>query len=399
MKLLLTLIPVTLNLLLMTALAAKHGLAYLSLPPWSLTLPLWLLWLLLISSVTLYRYSWQLLCSALQLPHTISAWLAKLHRQCHERHLVTGLIASQLASWQDAEQNLIAGLGALPTTAINYLFAAQAAYKQGAWERCQQHLRQLNATTAAIKLASAILAIKVAVAQHCYQQAFAELVSLSKQQPYQPSLAQLVSHCTQQDLPWEQLLTLLGIVTQHKIAKRQALHAINKAIYSALLHQAQQQQRPQQQLLDLWQHTPQQVRLEPCILAAFVQLLLTAPHTTEEFELLIRKLLQQSWQPELVLWYGLLPAPANKQLQFITTCYQRYGREPLLLLSAGRLASRCQLWGQAKAYLLESLSKAPRPDTNFALAALFTKLGEERQALNYYQAGIQKQTQFYQVNI
>ena len=398
-KTLIILVAVLINLLLIVGLAATHGLAYLTIPPWTIALPLWLLWLLCLIIMLLYRCFWQLLCHIWQLPQNIRLYWSKLKQRRHEKNLLTGLIASQMASWADAEQNLINGCDKHTPTAINYLFAAQAAYQQGAWECCRHYLGQITTTSPQLQIASAALQIKVALAQQQYQQALNQLASTSQSQPYQPLLPQLVIYYTQQAMPWEQLLALLPLVAQHKIAKRQNLAAINKVIYIALLKQAPKQQITQQQLLKLWHNTPQQLRLDPELLAKFVQLLLHEPNTIKEFELLIRKLLSQSWQPSLVLCYGLLPADASHQLKFITACYKQYGRNALLLLSAGRLASRCELWGQAKTYLLESLNKEARADTNLALAALFTKLGEERLALSYYQAASQYHEQFYQANL
>jgi len=75
-------------------------------------------------------------------------------------------------------------------------------------------------------------------------------------------------------------------------------------------------------------------------------------------------------------------------LKFAESLLAGHARDPILLLTLGRLSSRSNLWGKAKGYLEESIDVKPMPESYRELATLLEKQGEHVAANVYYQKGL-----------
>jgi len=62
--------------------------------------------------------------------------------------------------------------------------------------------------------------------------------------------------------------------------------------------------------------------------------------------------------------------------------------DPALLLTAGRLCIRNQLWGKARSYLESSLSIRPSPAAYHELGQLMLDVGEQDAASDAFQKGL-----------
>src|SRR5690606_6890583 len=109
----------------------------------------------------------------------------------------------------------------------------------------------------------------------------------------------------------------------------------------------------------------------------------------EDAESLIRGVLRQNWDDELVLQYGLLRTPdPSRQLGRAEAWLREHGDTPILLLTCGRLCMRNSLWGKARSYLESSVALGPRVDAWYELAKLMQHTGEPDRAIEYTRKGL-----------
>ena len=81
-----------------------------------------------------------------------------------------------------------------------------------------------------------------------------------------------------------------------------------------------------------------------------------------------------------------------KQLKFAESLLSGHAKEPVLLLTLGRLSVRNKLWGKARTYLEESIEINPLPEAYRTLASVLDELGEHDAAMVQYQRGLELAT-------
>src|SRR5699024_8522134 len=114
----------------------------------------------------------------------------------------------------------------------------------------------------------------------------------------------------------------------------------------------------------------------------------------EQAAKLIRGHLKRHWDPALALLFGDLETrDATGQLTTVEHWLKQYGEEPELLLVAGQLCLRSQLWGRARSYFETSLKSLSRPDALMVLGHLFEQLEQPDEARMAYRQGLEMRLQ------
>ena len=67
---------------------------------------------------------------------------------------------------------------------------------------------------------------------------------------------------------------------------------------------------------------------------------------------------------------------------------KKYGSDPVLFLTLGKISIRNSLWSKAKEYLQKSNNLAKSPDVYFELANLYRNQGDYKQSVIYFEKGI-----------
>jgi HemY protein len=130
------------------------------------------------------------------------------------------------------------------------------------------------------------------------------------------------------------------------------------------------------------------LRKNPAFLTSYVKQLQHYPQVADIAVKLIQKSLKKSYQASLVRMYGLLPSEQPlKQLIQAEKWLNKYPHESVLLLTLGRLAMRCELWGKARRYFTDSLALEKNPEAYAEQGKLLEQLGEANAALRSYRAG------------
>jgi HemY protein len=110
---------------------------------------------------------------------------------------------------------------------------------------------------------------------------------------------------------------------------------------------------------------------------------------TADCELLLRNALKKQWDNMLVRLYGLvLGNDTNKQLAVAESWLQNHARDPVLLLSLGRICMLNKLWGKARDYLQESINVQAIPEAYYEFAKLHEYEGNKEEAAVCYEKGL-----------
>ncbi|MEJ2140517.1 MAG: tetratricopeptide repeat protein [Gammaproteobacteria bacterium] len=141
-------------------------------------------------------------------------------------------------------------------------------------------------------------------------------------------------------------------------------------------------------LQELWDALPRHLRNKPPLIAARVRALVRQGQP-QEGETILRKTLNSEWSEQLVRLYGTIDGVDVKAaLKNAEKWLQQRPNDAALLLTAGRLCVRKQLWGKARSYFESSLGLQPSPEVWHELGKLLNRMGEEQAAFDAYQKGL-----------
>jgi uncharacterized protein HemY len=160
-------------------------------------------------------------------------------------------------------------------------------------------------------------------------------------------------------------------------------------VYSYLLQSTAQRQEGEKALRAMWDKIPRTLRQQPRLIYCYAQQLGSYPARVAEVSDLINKVLKKSWNADLVKLYELLVAENPvRQLGRAEYWLTLYPEQPILLLTLGRLAIKCQLWGKARHYLEESLKLDKNLEVCLEYGNLLQQLGDSTAAMLIYKNGL-----------
>ena len=137
-----------------------------------------------------------------------------------------------------------------------------------------------------------------------------------------------------------------------------------------------------------WQQIASSLRQQPELLLTYAQGLHQLG-ADDEAESLLRKAIKLGCDARMVRLYGLLRSKdAAKQLQLAEGWLQQHPKDPLLLLSLGRLCLSNELWGKARDYFEASLLLQADADSCAELARLLAQMGEIERSNQLLQQGL-----------
>lgn len=321
------------------------------------------------------------------MPASVSAWRKHKRQELSEKCLTKGLLALVEGNWRVAEKALVKGVKYTNKPLVNYLCAARAAQRLGKVDYRDYYLRLANAEDQKSKLAIGLTQAELQISEQQTEQALATLMHLREQQPNQKQV-KLMLLKTYSDLhAWRDLLSLLPELERKKLLPKETIVATKLKSYSGLLSEAGEHANKKELEL-IWSEIPRKYRQELHILEVYTGEKLKFADTAD-CEPLLKNAIKHKWDTEIVRLYGLVQGDDPvKQLTFAESLQGGHARDPVLLLTLGRLAMRNSLWGKASAYLKESIQINPLPESYRELAILLEKQGDYSAASSYYQQGL-----------
>lgn len=332
-------------------------------------------------------YGLKLLFALLRLPATIQDTMRQRRVERAQQSFEAGLLKLLEGRWTAAEIDLVRRAADHPTPALNYLLAARAAQRSGIAARRDQYLELAAAQGDGPVFATQLLRAELQFEQDAAS-AVPLLQELRRQDPTHPYVIELLARAYARTQAWEPLRLLLS--------GSEAPRALPPARYKALLARALAEALAQaavsarlDALKSLWESAPAEMRAAPEVRLAYVAGLARLGADAEVAAQVVQ-MLKSQWDAALVRLYGELSGvdPVT-QLATVEGWLTQQGEKPELLLAAGRVCTRNQLWGKARTYLDGALRLQPTADAFLALARLCEQMRQPADAALFYRRGLE----------
>lgn len=324
------------------------------------------------------------------------AWLWRVPRQLGEatararlrwagRQATRGYIAIAEGKLDRGERLLTRGARRSGAPLMNYLAAARLAHQRNDPARRDGWLRlayeQEPAATDAVLLAQA----EMQMDDQAFDEALATLDRIRERSPRHAQALKLLAALHWRRRDWRELVELLPTLRAMPPMPQARLERWSIDAFEALLGEPALDKAG---LESLWDEVPRVLRHNPRLVLARARAL-ARTGSAELAEAEVRRALRDTWDPGLVRFYGELVVPeAAQQLKHAEAFLREHPEDPDLLLTAGRLSFRNQLWGKARSYLETSQSIRPAAETCAALGQLLERIGEHEAAARAWQRGL-----------
>jgi HemY protein len=342
------------------------------------------LFLLLYFLLRLLSHFWNI-------PGQLGSWKKDRSQRLSEKYLSRGLMALVEGNWHKAEVSLTRGAPHSKSPLVNYLAAARAAQQLGEVERRDAYLMQAYKDDPDAEVAIGLVQAELQIKQQQTEQALATLTHLHDQKPKQDQVKKMLLHTYAELKDWEAMLELLPKIQRAGILPREQIQARQLEAYGGLLKQVGIE-ADKQKLNNAWLNIPKKLRTELHLIEVYTEEKLKLADASD-CEPLIHKALKKQWDIALLGLYGLVEGKdLARQLKFAESFLSTHAREPVLLLTLGRLSVKNKLWGKARTYLEESIEINPIPEAYRTLASVLGELGENEAAAVQYQKGLELAT-------
>ena len=348
--------------------------------------------ILIVGSIWLISTLIQLLFGATSFFYPFTA-KAKRH---HARKLSTrGFAEFSHGHWKKAERLLAQAAEAGETPLLTYLAAARAAHEAGNNEACADYLRKADHKAPGADLAIGITQAQIQLSAGQLEQALATIKRLHKKEPRHAHVLKLLKQAYYRLGDWQSLAALLPKLKRLKVINENEYRDLELMSFEELFEQAcangkgltsaEERAKPAQRV---WNDLSSLQRRDPVILYRYASCLV---HLGLEDKVapLLRENLPKTYSSDLILLYGKIKSnDLQRQLLFAETLLKERPNDADLLLTAGRLALRNELWGKAREYFEASLNLSKRADTYNELGRLLAYLEEHEASTRYFQEGL-----------
>ena len=301
-----------------------------------------------------------------------------------------GFVDLQEGRWSKAQKHLRRAAEGSEQPLMYYLGAARAAQQLGQSEEADALLERALDNQPKAELAVALAHAELQAARGDQAAALETLEVMNKRYPgHNQILSQLLQRY-RDSADHSALLGLLPQLHKSKVLAAQELASLEVQTWQGRLQTAATQDtNALQAVQEAWQQVSSSVRRQPELLLAYC----TALHrlgADDEAEGLLRKAIKSDYDARLVRLYGLLRSKdSTKQLQQAEGWLVQQPKDPVLLLSLGRLCLSCELWGKARDYLEASLLLQPDAESCAELARLLNHLGEVERSNQLFQQSLE----------
>lgn len=305
-------------------------------------------------------------------------------RKANER-IVRGYIEMGEGNFSRGERLLTKGVRNSETPLLNYLAAARAAQAQGDRSRRDNWLKMAYEQEPRAAASVLLTQAELQLANEEFEAARATLNQVLEMTPQNAEALKLKAELCLEREDWQDLRDLLPRLAKKNHVPAAVLDVWYEQAWPKLMADAGDDAAALQQL---WKLLPRHLQTRPPLIAAKVSSL-SRQGQIDDAERILRKALNSEWNEQLIALYGELEfnnlAAALKQAE---NWLQKRPEDPVLLLAAGRLCVRNELWGKARSYFETALGLNPTPELWHELGKLLTLTGDESAASEAYQKGL-----------
>lgn len=322
-----------------------------------------------------------------RMPRGLVRWERHRKEKRARNALNRGLIELAEGKWAAAEKRLVRHAATSDNALITYLAAARAAQQQGAHDRRDHYLRLAHGSMPEADVAVGLSQAELQIAHGQMEQALATLRHLREIAPRHGYVLKMLMKLYLRLNDWQSLRSLLPELRRRKVISEEEHDRLNLEIHQALLEQAARH-GDLEALHEAWGWLPKSLAQDEQLLLIYVTQLRERGEA-EAAESLLRGAIRQRWSQRLVYLYGQLEGgDVQRRLDEAEAWLRDHDKDPVLLLTLGRLCLANQLWGKARAYLEASVQIAPTVETNQALGSLLEQLGESDKAMDCFRQGM-----------
>ncbi len=330
----------------------------------------------------------RLLSRVYGVPGRFQAWRQQRETGRAQKALTQGLVELSEGHWKSAEKNLLRHAVHSETPLLNYLAAARSAQQQGAYDRRDQYLQLAHESMPSADVAVGLTQAELQLAHEQLEQALATLKHLRQIAPRHTHVLKLLKDLYERVGDWDELYSLLPELKRRNVIGKQELESLELRIFINLLDSAASSGKPERLNLT-WKRLPAAARTNQTLVTCYATQLMKQGEQ-DRVEKLLRETIGRHWNAELVERYSrVTPSDLVRQLSSAEAWLKDHSRDPVLLLTLGRLSMKNRLWGKARSYLEASVGAQPTAPAYRDLGALLESLGNEQQAMACYKAGLE----------
>ena len=354
---------------------------------WRIETSLVLILIAILLAFLLLYYLIRIFINTRRVPRLLHTWKLQRSARKARKAMAQGLMALAEGNWVTAEKQLIRHVDNSETPVLNYLHAARAAQKLGATERRDYYLRKANEIPAKANIAVALTQAELQLNQGQMEQALATLTNLQGSAPRNGNVLTLLMKLYVELHDWERLLELLPKLDRQHLVNHDEIQKLELRAYTELLKRAAHD-GDLKHLNAIWYRVPKNLKHQEPLLLSYIHELIRLGAVTDAENMLYQSL-NKKWDDSLVYLYGIVDSSdLTRQLSRAEAWLKRHQDNPALLLTAGRLCVRNNLWGKARQYLEASASIGAYPETYRELGNLLEHMGETEAAREYYRKGL-----------
>ncbi len=349
-------------------------------PPYRIDLSLNFFLLIIALLLVLAYWLARLLHKLAEFPRRVATYRAGRDMMGNLQALRSALLALLEGRYARVERAARNAQAAPESAALAALLAARAAHRMQEYERRDDWLRQAEqdrSVQMARLISSAEMWTETRETNRA-QSAISELQSAGGRHIHASRIALGVNA---QAHRWDDVLKGVRL-----LGKRRALHEVAAQGYRLAAHRGRllDHRHDADALVAACRSIPAEELRRPELAAEAARLLASVDRGNVAAEL-IEAALKDGWNTELIDLYGRIDAPPYRaRIELASQWLNAHPRDPALLRCLGRLCEREQLWGKARAFLVESRRLRPSAETSLVLARIAEATGDEGAAQAHY---------------
>ncbi len=361
-----------------------HDNLYIVVDDWLIGFKLSVAILILLMIYFLFSISFRLLMRLFKMSEHLHNWQIIRRSTLAAETQQKALLELSRGHWRAAEREFIRHVKYTDTPLLGYLNAARAAQHQSAIDRRDQYLQLAHESDSQAALSIGITQAEVYILHHQFEQALAILTNLQMIEPKNTHIFDMLFKLYKELNDWNQLSKLIPQLRKHQVLSSLEITELEFQIYKELLGSASEVD----ELTSIWLGMSKSLKDNIDLIYLYARKIINKGKS-EVVEPLLRVFLKKKWDENIVYLYSLLEVDSvAAQLATIEKLTEEHGKNPILLLSLGKVCMRNQLWGKARIYLESSIGAGPGTEAYQTLGGLLENMGDQEGALECYRKGM-----------
>jgi len=330
----------------------------------------------------------RLIAGTLSGPRSVARWRRRQKVSKAHHSLAQGLLQLAQGNWEVAQNELMSRLESSDTPLINYLGAAVAAQRRGDTETRETFLSMAHKAAPSETLSVGLVQAQLQRDAGQHEQALATLTRLFNEAPRNRHVLRLMMDTYRELNDWNGLASLLPSLRKHAGLDDAQAGELERTVYARLLASSPADEAGAAVTRTWEEKVPKALRKDPALISAYVRRMISLG-AGAACEPLLRASIKRAYDPELVRLYGLVEGPdAADQLKRAEEWLKSQPDRPEILITAGRLAVRNEIWGRARSYFENAIANGAAPEAHVELGQLLEQLGEHDAARDAFRQGL-----------